>query len=101
MKIERNKIIEATEAELMERYLKEWYDDIYSFREYLRLMVEAGVKIVEMKQVPEWEACVNAIEQAQKEAYNQALEDAAENVIMKLLNGIIVIDKDSILKLKK
>ena len=45
MKIKRNKIIEATEAELMEHYLKEGYDDIYSFREYLRLMVEAGVKI--------------------------------------------------------
>lgn len=41
------------------------------------------------------------IEQAQRESYNQALNDAAENVIMKLLNGIIVIDKDSILKLKK
>ena len=47
MKTERNKIIEATEAELMEHYLKEGYDDIYSFREYLRLMVEAGVKILE------------------------------------------------------
>ena len=47
MKIKRNKIIEATEAELMEHYLKEGYDDIYSFREYLRLMVGAGVKILE------------------------------------------------------
>lgn len=47
MKIKSNKIIEATEAELMEHYLKEGYDDIYSFREYLRLMVEAGVKILE------------------------------------------------------
>ena len=47
MKIERNIIIEATESELMEHYLQEGYDDIYSFREYLRLMVEAGVKIVE------------------------------------------------------
>lgn len=47
------------------------------------------------------EQICEVIEQAQKEAYNQALEDAAENVIMKLLNGIIVIDKDSILKLKK
>lgn len=43
---------------------------------------------------------VKAVEQAQKEAYNAALEDAAEKVYMKLLNGIIVIDKDSILKLK-
>lgn len=47
MRIKSNKIIEATEAELMEHYLKEGYDDIYSFREYLRLMVEAGVKILE------------------------------------------------------
>lgn len=47
MKIKRNKIIEATEAELMEHYLNKGYDDIYSFREYLRLMVEAGVKILE------------------------------------------------------
>ena len=62
---------------------------------------ESYATIDEMKQIPEWEACVNAIEQAQKESYNQALEDAVENVIMKLLNGIIVIDKDSILKLKK
>lgn len=50
MKIESNKIIEATEPELMEKYLKEGYDDIYSFREYLRLMVKAGVKIVEEKE---------------------------------------------------
>ena len=49
MKIKRNKIIEATEAELMEHYLKEGYDDIYSFSEYLRLMVEAGVKILEVE----------------------------------------------------
>lgn len=50
MKKELNIIIEATESELMEHYLQEGYDDIYSFREYLRLMVEAGVKIVEEKE---------------------------------------------------
>lgn len=88
----------------------------------------------EMKQVPEWEACINAIEQAQKEAYNQALEDVAKSIKLKLyslspyddtdtsdgydlkgsyitplytggfngfINGKIVIDKDSIYKLKK
>lgn len=48
MKIKRNKIIEATEAELMEHYLKKGYDYIYSFREYLRLMVDSGVEIVEI-----------------------------------------------------
>lgn len=37
---------------------------------------ESYVTIDEMKQVPEWKICINAIEQAQKEAYNQALEDA-------------------------
>lgn len=62
---------------------------------------DSYVTIDEMKQAPGWETCVKEIEQIQKEAYNQAIEDAAENVIMKLLNGIIVIDKDSILKLKK
>lgn len=33
---------------------------------------ESYVTIDEMKQVPEWEACVNAIEQAQKEAHDKA-----------------------------
>ncbi len=31
------------------------------------------VTIDEMKQVPEWVACVKAVEQAQKEAYNKAI----------------------------
>jgi hypothetical protein len=34
------------------------------------------VTIDEMKQVPEWEACVKAIEHAQKEAYNKAIDQA-------------------------
>ena len=65
---------------------------------------DSYVTIDEMKQVPEWEACVNAIEQAQKEAYNEALEDAVnphevdvyydENV------GFCIVQQ-SILKLKK
>lgn len=33
---------------------------------------ESYVTIDEMKQIPEWEVCVNAIEQAQKEAYDKA-----------------------------
>jgi len=37
---------------------------------------DSYVTIDEMKQVPEWEACVNAIEQAQKDAYNEAWEHA-------------------------
>ena len=34
---------------------------------------EEDATIDEMKQFSAWEACVKAIEQAQKEAYNQAL----------------------------
>lgn len=41
---------------------------------------ESYVTIDEMKQVPEWETCVNAIEQAQKEAYNMAIDDALEEM---------------------
>lgn len=91
---------------------------------------DSYVTIDEMKQVPEWEVCVKAIEQAQKEAYNQALDDAAENVevdtyeldpmgdngfiLQKTLRlplytrgfnliivGKVELNKDSILKLKK
>lgn len=64
---------------------------------------DSYVTIDEMKQVPEWEACVKAIEQAQKEAYNQALEDAAENAACEYEKDYLTgeIDKQSILKLKK
>ena len=69
--------------------------------------------IDEMKQLPEWEACVNAIEQAQKEAYNQALKDAVEKAEVIEIEIIppkpydqrpytkYTVNKDSILKLKK
>ena len=64
---------------------------------------ESYVTIDEMKQVPEWEACVNAIEQAQKEAYNQAIEDAVEAASCEYEKDYLTgeIDKQSILKLKK
>lgn len=83
---------------------------------------DSYVTIDEMKQVPEWEACVNAIEQAQKEAYNQALGDAAKKAKVSLFDWInggfkefkqnsnhysindgtyVKIDEQSILKLKK
>jgi hypothetical protein len=83
---------------------------------------DSYVSIDEMKQVPEWGACVNAIEQAQKEAYNQALEDATEKAKVSLFDWInngfkefkqnsnhysindgtyVKIDEQSILKLKK
>ena len=42
------------------------------------------------------------IEQAQKDAYNQALEDAAENAeAYPIPIGHVAVDKQSILKLKK
>ena len=67
------------------------------------------VTIDEMKQVPEWEACVKAIEQAQKEAYNQALMDTLELPMMNIYrdtmdNGVKIIKTIGaveILKLKK
>lgn len=74
---------------------------------------DSYVTIDEMKQVPEWEACVKAIEQAQKEAYNQAIDDALEEIDdYKLeyddfndfsagVSSILNKDKQSILKLKK
>ena len=64
---------------------------------------DSYVTIDEMKQVPEWEACVKAIEQAQKEAYNQALEDAVEAASCEYEKDYLTgeIDKESILKLKK
>ena len=83
---------------------------------------DSYVTIDEMKQVPEWEACVNAIEQAKKDAYNQALDDATEKAKVSLFDWInggfkefkqnsnhysindgtyVKIDEQSILKLKK
>ena len=46
---------------------------------------------------------MSSIEQAQKEAYNQALEDAAENAACEYEKDYLTgeIDKQSILKLKK
>lgn len=72
---------------------------------------DSYVTIDEMKQVPEWEACVKAIEQAQKDAYNQAIDDVIKSVKVvntKKLNfetgkweNVPLIDQTSILKLKK
>lgn len=41
---------------------------------------DSYVTIDEMKQVPEWEACVKAIEQAQKEAYDEAKREMYLNM---------------------
>lgn len=47
MKIERGKIVEATEPELFEFYLTRGLDDIMDFRTYLEGCKNAGTKIVE------------------------------------------------------
>lgn len=44
---------------------------------------------------------IEIIEQAQTEAYNQAIDDAAENASTTLYNEITEVDEQSILKLKK
>lgn len=45
MKIENNKIIEATEGELYKFWLDREYDDIMDFVSFLRKMKELGVKV--------------------------------------------------------
>lgn len=45
MKIKNNKIVEATEQELFDRYLKMEYDDAMTFKDYKRRMKSSGVKI--------------------------------------------------------
>lgn len=47
MKVKDNKIIEITEQELFELYLKRKMDDLYSFYEYKHRMEEAGTRITE------------------------------------------------------
>lgn len=44
---------------------------------------------------------IGMIQLAQKESYNQAVEDAAENCTTELTSTCIRVDKQSILKLKK
>lgn len=47
MKVENGKIIEATENELFEHYLKLGFDDIFDFYTYKRRCEASGVKITE------------------------------------------------------
>lgn len=47
MKIENNKIIEATENELFSLYLKSNWSDFIDFYEYMRRMEKTGVKITD------------------------------------------------------
>lgn len=46
MKIENNKIVEATEDELYVYWLEHW-DNLYAFDEYLQRMKDLGVKIID------------------------------------------------------
>lgn len=47
MKIENDKIVEATEDELFDYYLTHDIDSCYAFQEYLTAMRKAGVKIAD------------------------------------------------------
>lgn len=46
MKITNGKIVEATNAELYEYWLKRW-SDIYSYPDYKRRCIELGTKVIE------------------------------------------------------
>ena len=47
MKVENNKIIEATEDELFNIYLEKGYDDFMTFTDYVNQMKRAGVKVAD------------------------------------------------------
>ena len=47
MKIENGNIVEATESELFDLYLKSGIDDLMDFHEYKRLTEKSGCVIVE------------------------------------------------------
>ena len=47
MKVKNGKIVEATEAELFENYLKLEWDDVMSFLDYKTRCVRCGTKIIE------------------------------------------------------
>lgn len=47
MKIENNKIVEITEDELFDVYLKRGIDDIMDFNEYKRQMKNVGCTVID------------------------------------------------------
>ena len=49
MKTENGKIIEATNAELYERWLQQGLENIMTFPEYLHQMESAGCKVTEVR----------------------------------------------------
>lgn len=46
MKIENNKIVECTEDELFEHYLKAGFDEIFPFTEYKEQCEAHGTKVI-------------------------------------------------------
>jgi hypothetical protein len=46
MKIENDKIIQATEDELYSYWLSRGWDDVYSFHEYMQRMKDAGCEVI-------------------------------------------------------
>lgn len=71
-------------------------------------LIQAGlnpIPIEEAREKPAYSIYISAIQQAQKDAYNQALEDAAEAAECEWDGQEHIekvwIDKESILKLKK
>jgi len=50
MKVENNKIVEATEAELYFYWLKSGYENIYSFKEYVAACIKVGTSITDLSE---------------------------------------------------
>lgn len=46
---ENNKIVECTENELFDFYLKRGYDDLFSFTDYMRQCEELGTVVIKNK----------------------------------------------------
>ena len=49
MTVKNGKIVEATENEMFAYYLKQGWDDIFPFPEYLEKCKEHGTKIIDEK----------------------------------------------------
>lgn len=49
MKVKNNKIVEATESELFDYYIKRGFDDLMPFDTYIESCKRNGTKIVEPK----------------------------------------------------
>lgn len=46
MKVEDNKIVEATEDELFDIYLKRGFDELFSFTDYVRACRRNGTHVI-------------------------------------------------------